>query len=169
MSFWRNYYHLTWATKNRLPLIQKDFEAQLYSYIVKKASELDVFVYALDGTEDHTHTVAAIPPKHGVAYIVKHLKGASAHYVNHVIQPHDHFGWQRGYGCLTIGEKQRAIAEDYVRNQKQHHAQQTSIAWLERYTEEDEGPINIGLLSEGESKFVRDESKIYDVLAESPF
>ena len=152
-----------------MPLIQKDFEAQLYSYMVKRASELDVLVYALNGTEDHTHAVVAVPPKHSIADVVKALKGASAHYVNHVIRTSDHFGWQRGYGCLTIGEKQRTIAEDYVKYQKQHHAQQTSIAWLERYTEEDEGSVNVGLHSDGESKFVRDESTIYDVLGESPF
>ena len=83
MSFWRNYYHLTWATKNRLPLIQTEFEKQLYSYMVKKAAELNVFVYAIDGTEDHTHVVVAVPPKHRIADVVKTLKGASAHYVNH--------------------------------------------------------------------------------------
>ena len=70
---------------------------------------------------------------------------------------------------MTIGEKHRNIAEAYVRNQKQHHARQTTIVRLERYTEEDEGPVNIGLHTEGESKFVRDESIIYDDLGESPF
>ena len=85
MAFWRNYYHLTWATKNRLPLIQTEFETQLYSYMIKKASKLDVFVYAINGTEDHMHIVAAIPPKQSVADVVKHLKGASSHYVNHEV------------------------------------------------------------------------------------
>lgn len=75
MSFWRNYYHLTWATKNRLPLIESVFEEQLYSYMVKKAAEHEAFVYALDGTEDHVHVVAAIPPKTSVADFVKSLKG----------------------------------------------------------------------------------------------
>ncbi len=26
MSFWRNYYHLTWATKSRMPFIHAEFE-----------------------------------------------------------------------------------------------------------------------------------------------
>jgi putative transposase len=166
MSFWRNYYHITWSTDERLPLILPAFEKQLYRYLVKKASEFEVFVYALNGTQDHIHMVAAIPPKHAVADIVKNIKGGSAHYVNHVICPGDRFTWERGYGCLTIGEKQRPAAESYVRNQKQHHAENTINAWLERWAEEDEGP---GSPSEGSSRVMREKESVYGPVEESPF
>jgi len=142
MSFWRKFYHLTWATKNRLPLIQAEFEGQLYSYMVRKAAELDIFVYAINGTENHIHVVAAISPNQSVAGAVKHIKGASSHYVNHVMRPDEHFNWQRGYGCLTVGEKQRPIAENCVRSQKEHHAEQKTNDRLERFAEEDEGPTD---------------------------
>jgi len=166
MPFWRNYYHITWATHDRLPLILPAFEKQLFSYMVKKASEFDIFIYALDGTQDHVHLVAAIPPKHAVASIVKSLKGASAHYVNHVICPDDNFAWQRGYGCLTVGEKQRSIAEAYVLSQKQHHAENTSNSWLERCSEEDEGPSNfLGT----HDRMIRDKKPIYSQMEGPPF
>jgi REP element-mobilizing transposase RayT len=169
VSFWRNYYHLTWATKNRLPIIQATFDKQLYDYIVKRAMEIDVIVYAINGTEDHLHIVVAIPPKHSVAHVAKHLKGASSHYVNHVIRPGENFEWQRGYGCLTVGEKLRSIAENYVRNQKQHHAEKNTNGWLERYAEEDDGPINDEMDSGGKSGFVRDQPGNYDLLGDRPF
>ena len=130
MSFWRNYYHLVWATKQRSPFLQPDVEQPLYAYMINKAAELEVYVYAINGWVEHTHLVVAIPPKHGVAEVVKKIKGASSHYVNHVLRPEDEFAWQRGYGCMTMGESQRSIAEAYVRNQKQHHAQQTTNGWL---------------------------------------
>jgi putative transposase len=166
MPYWRNYYHITWATQDRLPLILPAFEKQLFSYMVKKASDFEVFVYALNGTQDHVHLVVAIPPKHTVAGIVKSLKGASAHYVNHVICPADHFAWQRGYGCLTVGEKQRTIAEAYVLNQKQHHAENTSNSWLERYSEEDEGPSNS---SDTHARTIHEEKPIYNQMEYPPF
>jgi putative transposase len=166
MSFWRNYYHIVWATDERLPLILPAFEKQLYSYVVKKASEFEVFVYALDGTQDHIHMVAAIPPKHAVADVVKNLKGASAYYVNHVICPVDKFNWQRGYGCLTVGEKQRLVAEAYVRTQKQHHAENTTNAWLERYSEENEGPA---AYCESPSGAIREKGSDYRFPGEPPF
>ena len=169
MSFWRNYYHLVWATKNREPLILPAFEDQLYRYMINKATELEVCVYALNGRADHSHVVLAIPPKRSVAEVVKHLKGASAHYVNYVIRPGNNFGWQRGYGSFTMGEKYRSMAEAYVKNQKKHHEEQSTNAWLERYAEIDEGPADIGLSSGEVSKFIRDEMQNYEILGEPPF
>ncbi len=32
-----------------------------------------------------------------------------------------YFAWQRGYGSLTVGERLRAAAIDYVLRQKEHH------------------------------------------------
>ena len=169
MSFWRNYYHITWATKNRLPLILPDFEARLYAYMVKKAAEAGAFVYEINGMQEHVHLVTAIPPRESVAGVVKLVKGASAHYVNHVIRPDLHFVWQRGYGCLTVGEKQRHIAENYVRDQKQHHAEHSINGWLERYAEEDEGPADATGQTDIDEKFVRDAPGTYEALGEFPF
>ena len=39
MTFWRLYYHLTWATKNREPLIQLEMKEQVHAYLVRKVSE----------------------------------------------------------------------------------------------------------------------------------
>ena len=49
MSFWRLYYHLVWSTKNREPLIQPKVEPRLFAYIVRKAAELECYVYAING------------------------------------------------------------------------------------------------------------------------
>jgi putative transposase len=145
MSFWRLYYHLVWSTHKREHLIQPKIEKNLYAYIVHKASEIGVYVYAINGWYDHTHLIAAIPPRLAVADVVTQLKGASTHHLNHSLRLDYQFAWQRGYGALTLGERQRPQAEAYVHNQKAHHEQQTTIAWLERFSELDEGPADMGL------------------------
>jgi len=98
MAFWRLYYHLVWATQNREPLIKPEIEKRLYAYIVHKASELECFVYAINGWYDHLHLIIAIPPKYAVADVVKRLKGASSHDLNHGVGLDYEFVWQRGYG-----------------------------------------------------------------------
>ena len=168
MSFWRHCYHLVWATRDRAPLIQPSIEGQLRAYIVSKSAELAVYVYAIGTCDDHIHLVVAIPPKLSLAQVVKRIKGASSHFVNHVLRPPDHFGWQRGYGSITMGETQRPIAVAYAENQKQHHAQQTTNAWLERYCEEDEDPPGIGRRPGEEVSAVREEAANYEV-GQSPF
>ncbi len=142
MAFWRLYYHLVWATKNREYLIEPEIEAQLFPYLISKAAELGMYIYAINGWYDHIHLIAAIPPKLAVADAVKRLKGSSAYYLNHNDAPNIFFAWQRGYGVLSLGEKQRPRAEAYVRQQKEHHQNQTVIAWLEHYAEVDESPNN---------------------------
>lgn len=93
MSFWRHYYHLVWGTKQRNPSILPGIEEQLRAYIVSKSAELAVYVYAIGTCEDHIHLVVAIPPKLSVAQVVKKIKGASSHFVNHVLRPADQFAW----------------------------------------------------------------------------
>ena len=147
MSFWRLYYHLVWSTKNREPFIKPEIEQRLFAYIVHKAAELECYVYAINGWYDHLHLVVAIPPKHAVADVVKRLKGASSHDLNHSAGLDYEFAWQRGYGALSVGERQRPQAEAYVANQKTHHGKQELIAWLERDSDFDEGPSDTGLMA----------------------
>jgi putative transposase len=171
MAFWRLYYHIVWATKDREHLIQPEIEHRLYPYMVNKAAELGVFVYAINGWYDHTHLVVSIPPKLAVADIVKRLKGASSHDLNHGGVPDldRPFAWQRGYGALSLGERQRPIAETYVANQKQHHARHTANPWLERDNELDEGPSDIGIAPEPLSGMIREPEANYDEWGEPPF
>jgi len=168
MSFWRHYYHLVWATKDREPLIQPEVEKRLRAYIVSKSVEQTVYVYAIGTCLDHIHLVVAIPPKLSVAKVVKRIKGASSHFVNHVLRPPDYFSWQRGYGSMSMGETQLPVAVAYVENQKQHHAEQSVNSWLERYCQEDEGPQVIDRPSGEKVAGMHEEAEGYDV-RQSPF
>lgn len=161
MPFWRTYYHLVWATKNRTPWLTPAVERRLYPYLIRKARELDVRIYAADGWLDHAHLVASIPPKHAVAYVVKCLKGASAFDLNHAGIMDEQFNWQRGYGVFTVGEGQKGRAIAYVQNQKNHHQQQTTNSWLERMNEFDEGPPDDGLKPDFVPKIVAETGPEY--------
>lgn len=172
MPFWRTYYHLVWATKDREPYISLEVEARLFAYIVRKAAELGVYVYAIDGWLDHVHLIISIPPHVSVSQVVKRLKGASSHHLNHTSDLETHFAWQRGYGLLSLGERQRKSAEAYVHNQKSHHSQKTTTTWLEYCTEIDEGPPDTGLTVDMVPPItkVKDADMPYTTLeGESPF
>src|SRR5687767_3990806 len=108
-------------------------ESPLYGYIRKRCTELGVFVYALNGTENHSHLVCSIPPRLAVAEVAEKLKGASAHFINHLTDRSWRLYWQPGYSCLTFAKKDLAKVIAYVENQKRHHAESTlwaSLEWL---------------------------------------
>ncbi len=165
MPFWRLYYHLVWATHSREALILPTLEPHLYAYLVSKAAELNVYVYAVNGCSDHVHLLAAIPPKHAVAEVVRNLKGASSHFINHSLNLEYTFAWQRGYGALSLGERQREVAQNYILRQKQHHGEGNVNAWLERDADFDEGPPDTGL---GATDRVREPETPY-VVGDYPF
>lgn len=163
MSFWRAYYHLVWPTKHRAPLIDTAVEEQLHPYLVKRAAELEVYVHAINGWHDHLHLAVAIPPKHAVAHVVKHLKGASSHFINQELEGNGRFAWARGYGVLTFGERQLPFVLAYIHKQKQHHSQQTTNQWLEYASETDQGPQ-----MPQPTNTIREENATYNVFGESP-
>jgi putative transposase len=125
--------HLVWSTKERLPLIKPDKEAELYGYIIGKADYLGCITHAINGTENHIHIVASIPPSLSISQFVKRIKGSSSHHWNHTLATNlDKLYWQDGYGVFSLGSKQLETAVNYVKNQKIHHSQGTAIAALER-------------------------------------
>ncbi|MBI3168987.1 MAG: IS200/IS605 family transposase [Chloroflexi bacterium] len=135
MPYSKLYYHFIWGTKNRLPLIDSALEPDLYRAIAAKVQDLGGFVYAIGGMEDHTHLAVSVPPKLAPAKFIGDVKGNSSHFVNHVIKPDFEFYWQDEYGVLSFGEKNLPAVVRYIHNQKQHHAEGTLIAAMERVDE----------------------------------
>jgi putative transposase len=133
MPYWQLYYHFIWGTKNRLQLI--DSAQDLYRAIAAKTQVLGGFVHAVGGVEDHVHLAVSVPPKIASAKFIGDVKGSSSHYVNHVIKPDFEFYWQDEYGVLSFGERNLASVVRYIHNQKQHHADGTLIAAMERMNE----------------------------------
>jgi putative transposase len=133
MSYWRLFYHVVWGTKNRLPLIDPAWEADLYGYIWGKATALECIPHAINGMPDHTHVVISIPPKLSVATLVGQLKGASSHHVNQKFVSDNSFAWQSEYGILSFSEKSLTTVVGYVQDQKKHHANNTLNAAMENF------------------------------------
>ena len=130
-SYHEVYYHIIWTTKRRENLITADMETALHGYIRKRCAEMEVFVYALNGTENHLHLVCSIPPRFAVAEVVEKIKGASSHFINHMEGRNWRLYWQPGYGCLTFAKKDLARVVQYVENQKLHHSAGTLWPSLE--------------------------------------
>jgi putative transposase len=134
MSYWRLFYHLVWATKNREPLIDDDVQAGVERSFHLTSNDLGLIVHATGFMPEHVHLSVSIPPTIAIAEVVRRLKGASSRGVNRSNSA-PAFGWQDGYGVLSFGEKNLPQVNAYILNQKEHHDSGTVIAALERDTE----------------------------------
>jgi hypothetical protein len=61
---------------------------------------------------------------------ISQVKGNSSHFVNHELNVL--FAWQAEYGVVSFGGKQLDFVVKYVKTQREHHADKTTIAFLER-------------------------------------
>ena len=137
-TFYKLYYHIIWATKKRLPLINPEIEKLVKRYIPNKITEYSGKQLALNMVEDHIHLLASIPPKISIADFVHKIKGSSSHYIN-ALQGGKNFYWQSGYGIVSLSEKGVPFVKEYIDNQKQKHQNNDLVDILECIEDEDGG------------------------------
>ncbi len=125
--------HVTWHTKESAPLIEPELEGPLYTFLREYAQRTqELVVHAIGGIEDHLHVAATVPPTLLLSEWIGKLKGASARYINHRVANNKVLAWQSSYGVVSLGTKDLPWVVDYVRNQKQHHANGRVASRLER-------------------------------------
>ena len=124
------YLHLVWATWDRLPLITRDIERRLYRNIESQVREAKGTVLALNGDSTHVHLVVSLPATITIANLVKQIKGVSSHFVNETLRPEMQFKWQGGYAAFTISRWDLSRVINYVKRQKEHHAEAGGL-WAE--------------------------------------
>ncbi|WP_420126412.1 IS200/IS605 family transposase [Longimicrobium sp.] len=126
------YVHLVWSTWKRAPLLTREIQPRVYSVLQHQASKLGADVIAIGGIEDHVHVLLRYPPKIALSDLVQRMKGASSHFVTHVMRSPDAFKWQGGYGAFTLTKRAVPWVRDYVLNQERHHREGSLYRDLER-------------------------------------
>ena len=130
--------HITWHVKDNNPVLTDMIEAQTQRFIRGRAmSTPEVIFHEVGGTDDHVHLVASLPPNLLASEWIGKLKGASSHFINHEIANRQVLQWQAGYGVVVFGTRHLPWVVNYVRNQRRHHADGTTVDRLERTEPED--------------------------------
>ncbi|MFC1960455.1 IS200/IS605 family transposase [Chloroflexota bacterium] len=140
MSYWQLYYHITWATLERQPLLLATFEAKLHRFLVTKAKDMGLTVHAVNSMPDHVHLAVSIPPNIAVAECIGQLKGSSSHTINRSI-PDISIKWQRGYGVVSFRQEQLPDIVAYIQRQKEHHTTKNVINSMEYESNDEHGPL----------------------------
>ncbi len=126
------YVHYVWATWDRQPLITPLIERAIHACVGAKCVELRCEALRIGGVEDHIHVIVRLHASVAVAELVKGMKGASSHLINHEVAPGDGFKWQGSYGAFTVSPHDVGRVCDYVESQKEHHASGTLLDDWER-------------------------------------
>jgi len=115
------YLHLVWSTYDRLPLITPELKPRLYGSLAQNCRELGADVLAIGGISDHVHLLVRFPTTIAVSEFVGKVKGASSHFVTHLLDSPEPFRWQGGYGAFTVSRRNVDAVSEYVLNQEHRH------------------------------------------------
>jgi putative transposase len=135
-------FHITWHTKNSLPMITPAIKERLYHYITHKGiGTSGAYLHAIGGIETHIHVAVSTYPEILMSKWIGELKGGSSYYINHEVEAKA-LEWQRGYGIVSFGTKDLTWVVEYIKNQKEHHRKGSIYERLEKYTADDERIAN---------------------------
>jgi putative transposase len=130
--------HIVWSTHERRSLIKPEMERRLYRYIEAVCREMRCDVLAVGGMPDHIHLLVNFTPTVMLSALLKRVKGASSHFISQEWLNGDWFAWQAHYAALAVEPDRIDQVVAYIANQKQHHANNTTLpAWEETCEEYD--------------------------------
>lgn len=124
-SLVKNYVHITFSTKNRVPLISEEIGKELYSYIGGICKNLECYPIKVGGFYDHVHILTSLSKKIALMVLLEKVKANSSKWIKTKSDSLKKFYWQNGYGAFSVNpyEIDRVIA--YIENQKEHHKKKT--------------------------------------------
>jgi REP element-mobilizing transposase RayT len=111
------------STKNREPLIDPGWAADLYAYmggiILNRKGDL----LAAGGIPDHVHLLVRLPADLPLSDLVRDVKAVSSKWRHDAAHPA--FAWQTGYGGFSVSQSLAETVTDYIHRQPDHHRART--------------------------------------------
>jgi REP element-mobilizing transposase RayT len=133
----KNYIHIVFSTKQRKPLIRKDIEAELHTYLGGICNRLDCQILKAGGYTDHVHILCMLSKNIPLAKLVEEIKSHSSKWMKTKSPAYKDFYWQNGYGAFSVKPSEVDHVMDYIERQHEHHDtirfQDEYMAYLEKY------------------------------------
>jgi REP element-mobilizing transposase RayT len=114
--------HTVFAVQNRLSLINKNWQEELYKYITGIITNNGHKLLQIGGMQDHIHIFFGMRPTQSLSNLMQDIKGDSSKWINEKRFVKGKFSWQEGYGAFSYGKSQIDDVVQYIQNQEKHHA-----------------------------------------------
>ncbi len=118
------HYHVVFSTKERHPLIDREWRERLHAYLAGIVRDLGGVPECVGGIVDHVHLLIGLKATHRLCDVLREIKVSSSKWVHETIELRE-FTWQDGYGAFTVSENRREAVKQYILNQEAHHQTRT--------------------------------------------
>jgi len=113
--------HAVFAVQNRISLIQKQWQDELYKYISGIVTKNGHKLLQIGGMPDHVHVLFGMRPIQSLSDLMQDIKGNSSLWINQKRLVRGKFSWQEGYGAFSYGKSQIDKVVKYIQRQEFHH------------------------------------------------
>ncbi|OWK99571.1 transposase [Kaistella haifensis DSM 19056] len=131
------YIHIVFSTKHRVPLISKEIEEELFSYLGGICKNLECNPIQIGGHKDHIHILCLLSKKIALMDLIEKVKTNSSKWIKTKGKEFENFYWQNGYGAFSVNPTEIEIVKNYILNQEEHHKKKTFqeefLAFLKKY------------------------------------
>ncbi|MGH7615558.1 MAG: IS200/IS605 family transposase [Gemmatimonadales bacterium] len=128
MAAHRLYFHLTWSTLGRRPMIDASTRTFLDAFIRRTAVREGAEVVELSLLRTHVHVIVRTPLRFDLSRLAQMLKGGSSYAASRL--PGNVLGlrWNRRYSVTTVSPRSLPQAAEYLRTQETRHPQEVITA-----------------------------------------
>ena len=125
MAAHKIFFHLTWSTHRRMPMIDGPTRNFLDEFFRRTIIKEDVTLVAVAFLRSHVHLLVRCGPRIDLGHLVQLLKGGSSYAASR--QPDNKLGlrWNRQYSVTSVSPKLLRTAIDYIEGQNQKHPTET--------------------------------------------
>ncbi|MBU2445234.1 MAG: IS200/IS605 family transposase [Bacteroidetes bacterium] len=124
-SLVKNYIHVIFSTKQRVPLIHQPVQDELYSYIGGICKEMECHPIKIGGYTEHIHILCMLSKKIALMKLLEEVKSHSSKWIKTKSTSLKNFYWQNGYGAFSVNPSEINKVIAYIENQKEHHKKKT--------------------------------------------
>lgn len=124
-SLAKNYIHIIFSTKHRMPLIKEPVQTDLYKYIGGICNNMECYPLKIGGYTDHVHILCLLSKKIALMKLLEETKSHSSKWMKTKGDALKQFYWQDGYGAFSVSPAQVDIVKAYIENQAEHHRKKT--------------------------------------------
>ena len=103
MPFIKIWVHLVWTTKNREPILTREFRSNIFGHIRENAEKKGIYIDFINGYLEHVHCLISLGCGQNIDKILMLLKGESSYWINISNLIADHFMWQDDYWAVGVG------------------------------------------------------------------
>ncbi|HUG11573.1 MAG TPA: IS200/IS605 family transposase [Opitutaceae bacterium] len=113
--------HIVFSTKDRQPLLTKEFQPRVWAYLSKILHNMGCTDITIGGIEDHIHALCNLGKQCKPALLMQDLKSDSSKWTKELDPKLSDFYWQTGYGMFSVSSSHREAVRAYIETQEEHH------------------------------------------------